>query len=199
VAAWLCEGFESEMIYFLLEEPSMKRALEKLLPRIIPGRSYILISHNGKGDLQNAIKTVVPTLSRQANAKIMILHDQDNHDCFELKRELKRLSEKSNCSVLIRIVCRELESWFLGDMKAVEQAYPRFKADKFRNKKKFRDVDIIQKPSEYLRKMVPELKKYDILPKLTVAEKIAGHMNTENNRSISFRHFVRGLEKLVSC
>ncbi|MDM8548943.1 DUF4276 family protein [Desulfobacterales bacterium HSG2] len=184
------------MIYFMLEERSMQRALENLLPIIIPGESYEIRSHNGKEDLQLAIRKVVPTLSRQPGVAIVILHDQNSHNCFELKNKLKKLSERAGCEVLIRIVCRELEAWFLGDMAATERAYPRFRAAKFQNKKRFRNIDGIIKPSEHLRQIVPELKGYDVLPKLDTAEKISACMNVANNRSKSFNHFVTGLNGL---
>ena len=188
VAAWLYERSESEVIYFLLEERSMQRALENLLPLIIPGESYEIRSHNGKEDLQLAIRKVVPTLSRQPGVIIVILHDQNSHNCLELKNKLKVLSERADCEVLIRIVCKELEAWFLGDMAAIEQAYPRFRAAKFQNRKRFRNTDEIKKPSEHLRRIVPELKRYDILSKLDAAERISACMNVRNNRSKSFNH-----------
>lgn len=42
-------------IVFLLEEPSMKVALEGLLPRILPGENFRLIAHEGKQDLAKSI------------------------------------------------------------------------------------------------------------------------------------------------
>lgn len=56
-----------------------------------------------------------------------VLHDQDSHDCKQLKQQLKRLCDQNNKhKLLIRIVCRELEAWYFGDLDAVEKAFPSF-------------------------------------------------------------------------
>jgi len=41
-------------VVFLVEERSMKTLLDGLLPRLIPGRSFICIPHEGKQDLEKA-------------------------------------------------------------------------------------------------------------------------------------------------
>jgi len=140
------------MIFFLLEEESMRLALKHLLVKIIPDQQYKLITYNGKMDLQTSIPKVIPTLSKNTKARIVIVHDQDNHDCLELKNKLLNLSKNAYCPILIRVACKELESWFLGDMIAIEKAFPKFKSKKYVNKKKFRNVDHIQKPSILLKK-----------------------------------------------
>ena len=186
------------MIFFLLEEQSIVSALNHLLPNIIPEEQYQFIPHNGNMDLHSSIPKLVPTLSKNQNAIIVIIHDQDDHDCIVLKNTLLTLSKNANCPILIRIACKELESWFLGDMKAIEKAFPKFKSDKWINKKKFRNVDIIQKPSIIIKKIIPELKNYDVIPKRKIAERISTYMDVNNNRSLSFNHFVEGLKKIIN-
>ncbi|MGV2390610.1 MAG UNVERIFIED_CONTAM: DUF4276 family protein [Microcystis novacekii LVE1205-3] len=45
--------------------------------------------------------------------------NQDSHDCQKLKKELGEICQNaSDAQVLIRIICHELESWFLGDLAA---------------------------------------------------------------------------------
>jgi len=184
------------MIFFLLEEESMKLTLKNLLVKIVHDEPYKLISHNGKMDLQASIPKIVPTLSKNINAKIVIVQDQDYHDCIDLKTKLLDLSQNAHCSILIRIACKELESWFLGDMKAIGKAFPKFKPDKYFNKKKFRNIDDIQKPSMILKKIIPELRKYEIIPKRKLAESISVHMDLHDNKSLSFIRFISGLKKL---
>lgn len=60
---------------------------------------------------------------RQPETRFVVLIDQDSNDCIVLKDRLSGLCQeggRENC--LVRIVCHELESWFLGDLEAVGQA-----------------------------------------------------------------------------
>ncbi len=184
-------------IEFLLEEESMKRALEILLPKILPpsykiGENCFLRPHNGKGDLQKSIPTKVRTFSHfYEPVKLVILHDQDSNDCTVLKKDLQKLCEENgDCPVLIRIPCRELEAWYLGDMDAIEQAYPTFKASNFRNKEKFRNPDDCRASSE-LKKIIPTFQKG------VAAKEIPKYMSIERNTSESFNQFVNGLKAFL--
>jgi len=184
------------MIFFLLEEETMRLLLNNILDKIIPDKQYKMIPFHGKMDLQASIPKIVPTLSKHLNAKIVIVHDQDNHNCLELKKKLLNLSKHSCCPILVRIACKELESWFLGDMKAIEKAFPKFKSKQYYNKKKFRNVDHIQKPSIILKKLIPELKNFDVIPKRKIAENISVYMDVNDNKSPSFNQFLSGVQKI---
>lgn len=185
-------------VEFLLEEESMKQVLEILLPKILPpsyklGENCFLRAHNGKSDLRNSIPKKVKVFSNfHEETKLVILHDQDSNDCQKLKQDLTHLcKENGKCPVLIRIPCRELEAWYLGDMAAIEQAYPRFNAKKHRNKEKFRNPDMCQATSE-LRKIIPTFQKG------VAARVIPKYMTIENNRSTSFNQFVSGLKQFLT-
>ncbi|MEL7501188.1 MAG: DUF4276 family protein [Cyanobacteria bacterium J06554_6] len=148
-------------IIFLIEEPSMKIVLEEILRKILPQSTrYICIPHQGKHDLRKSIPRKIKAFNRSnPETKFVILHDQDSKDCKDLKAELADLCEQAGRSdVLIRIVCRELESWFLGDLKAVEKAYqlPHKKLSKQQSRRKFRDPDQIDSAKEEVRKLVKE-------------------------------------------
>lgn len=113
-------------IVFLLEESSIKNVLEELLPKLIPPEiSYICISHQGKQDLAKSIPIKLKAFNKSSpNTKFIIVHDQDSHDCQKLKKDLREICQNaSDAQVLIRIICHELESWFLGDLAAVAKAY----------------------------------------------------------------------------
>jgi Domain of unknown function (DUF4276) len=187
-------------LHVLAEELSIKIVLDILLPSLLPnGTLFRVYSYNGKDDLQKAIQSVVPSLSRTPGAVVLIIRDQDQYDCIALKQELMRLTY-SNCSTnfKIRIVCRELEAWYLGDMDAVELAYPRFKADQYKNKSDFRDVDSIVDPVEKLRRLIPDYSQQERLPKLEIAQQVAVHMQIDRNRSTSFQHFFRAVTELIN-
>ncbi len=101
------------------------------------------------------------------------------------------------CEYSVRIICKELESWFIRDLKAIECAFPRFSAAQFENKSRFRKVDNITKPSADLLKLIPEFSNRKFLPKLEVSEKIAEFMNPDINKSKSFIHTIAAIKKLT--
>ncbi|MCP4214809.1 MAG: DUF4276 family protein [bacterium] len=179
----------------------MEHLLEIILPKILPPgyeprRNYFLRPHQGKSDLQKSIPRKMKAFSGYHEPVILvILHDQDSNDCIELKKKLTELCKSSgSCSFLIRIVCRELESWYLGDMQAIESVYPSFKAKKYINKAKFRNPDRCNAADE-LTKILP---KFSIKNKVKASKSIPQHFDIAGNRSVSFNHFVSGLKKLLS-
>lgn len=51
-----------------------------------------------------------------------MLRDKDSGDCVETKNRLAGICrDAGKPNALIRIACHELESWYLGDLSAVEQ------------------------------------------------------------------------------
>ena len=203
MAKSLHQGSKSVVPYLhiFVEEPSAKIVLDVILPKILPENVYFQVhSHQGKQDLEHAIKTTVPSISRIPGARILIVRDQDNDDCKKVKQRIKTIIRgRSFAPTLVRIVCRELEAWFLGDLKAVSEAYPRFKPGQHAGKVDFRNVDLIQNTHEYLLAIIPEYKDRENLPKLEVAESIAPLLDLENNTSESFNQFISGVEKLIAA
>lgn len=183
---------------FLLEEPSMENVLRILLPRILPSK-YILDEncflrpHNGKGDLLKSIPVKVRTFSNfYEPVKIIILHDQDSNDCKLLKKKIQELCDSNgDCPTKVRIVCRELESWYLGDMSAIEKVYPKFKKSTYFNKEKFRDPDSCNSYYE-LKKIIPEIQKG------FASRNIPNFFNLDENKSKSFQAFVNGIKEFLS-
>ncbi len=188
------------MIFFILcEEESMEKVLDIILPKILPADAgYRILPHQGKGDLKKALEKTLPSLCKVPGARIIVTCDQDMEDCAGLKKKLlKMIPESCKASLLVRIVCRELECWFFGDLNAVGKAFPRFKAKSFVNKSKFRNVDNIQNPDKKLCEIIPEYSNRESLPKIETARRIAPYLDIEQNRSTSFRHFISGVERLM--
>ena len=181
-------------LVFMLEEESARHLLEALLPRILGEFSsinYKCIPHQGKSDLEKSIPRKLKTWC-QPNTFFIILHDQDSHDCKELKQKLLEICAKQRERLpLIRIACRELEAWYFGDLDAVEKAFPKFKADKHRNKSKYRNPDDIDRPSKELQRIAKGFHKS------IAAREVPQYMDVENNSSKSFHHLVTGVQKLV--
>jgi hypothetical protein len=141
--------------------------------------------------LQKNIPSKVKYLSNHNNESVglVVIQDQDSEDCKLLKQKLAILCEKNgNVSKLIRIVCKELEAWYIGDFLAVHKAYPNFKYQNYINKAKFRNPDNCNAYDE-LRKILPEFQK------VSGAKKIAPFINIEANKSASFQQTISGLIK----
>ena len=149
--------------------------------------------------MEKAIRRTIPSISKIPGSRIIITRDQDSANCLKLKAELDEIA-KANCfcPYKIRIVCQELESWFLGDLDAIENAFQRFRSDNYRGKAELRNVDAINQPSEYLLKILPEFSGARHLPKLEVAEKVSQNMKIDRNRSTSFRHFIQSIRELTA-
>lgn len=180
-------------IIFMTEEPSMAVLLEHLLPSIIPAEvHHRIIRHQGKQDLQASIPRKLRAWNKSAH--FVIVHDQDSHDCLQLKAHLLALCQQSGrADSLVRIVCHELESWFLGDLHALELAYQEKGLAKLQSRKKYWQPDRLANAKQELRKLIPAYQ-----PAIG-SRAIAPHLSLDNdhNRSHSFHVFLRGIRCLV--
>ena len=59
-------------------------------------------------------------------------------------------------------------------------------------------MDNISNPSDFLKKIIPEYSNSDTLPKLETAQKIAKHLNLNNNKSESFNQMVKAIKDLTN-
>jgi len=193
-------------IEFLVEEPSMQAALENLLPRLLPPETtYRILVFEGKPDL---LKKLPDRLRGYAgwippDYRIVVLVDKDRQDCHELKRRPETAAREAGLStktgaggarfqVLNRIVVEELEAWFLGDIEALRQAYPRLPATL---EQRFRNPDAVKGgTSETLEKIMRRCGYFQSgYRKIEAARAISAHMNPARNRSQSFQVFRDGL------
>lgn len=183
-------------LIFLLEELSIKNVLEEILPKIISHEvHFICISHQGKQDLAKSILTKIQAFKKFSPAtKFIIVHDQDSHDCKTLKAELLEICQNAGqANVMIRIICHELESWFLGDLNAVEKAY-NLKPNSLsrqQNNNKYRDPDRLNSAKQELKNLVSEYYEG------THSKKIAPHLSLTDNKSRSFQIFIQGIGKFL--
>ncbi len=183
-----------ERVEILVEERSMYEFLLRFLPRILPSgyaieQNCFIRPHQGKSDLQKSIpKKIRGFQNHPLPVKFIILHDQDSNDCRKLKQELRALC--GNTPALIRIACRELESWYLGDMAALEEIYPRFKSEHYRQRKAFRTPDECFAAHD-LKRLIPTFQK------ISAARALGECIEIANNTSPSFRAFVEGLQTFL--
>lgn len=185
---------KDELIEILVEEPSMKNFLSGILPHILPdgyklNHNCFIREHQGKQDLKKSIPKKVRAYQHLSKpVKVVIIHDQDSADCKILKEELRNLVvSNSRVPSLIRIACRELEAWYIGDMDALESVYPIFKADKYRRWAKFRNPDICNASNE-LEQIISTFQKG------IASKEITKYLDLENNKSESFNQFISGIK-----
>lgn len=181
----------------LVKEPSMAEFLRIVMPPLLPDgwaidQNVFIRKHQGKSDLKKSVPTKLKAFSHwNEPIGFIIMQDQDSNDCRLLKQELQALcNDYKSMPVLIRIVCRELEAWYLGDMDAIQKAYPTFKAKNYSSKSKFRKPDQCNAKDE-LRKILPSYQE------TSAARNIAPHIKIDNNNSESFRQFVIGLKRFI--
>jgi hypothetical protein len=186
-------------LHIFTEEESAKILFEAILPKLLPeGVFFNVYKHQGKKDLEKGLRTTLPSISKIPGSRILITRDQDSGDCKDVKTRLNEIAfEFCQCPYLIRIVCHELESWFLGDLNAIKCVFPRVNADAYRNKAELRNVDKVVSPNEYLLKIIPEYNGRKYLPKLETAEKISPYLDLDNNTSASFNISISAIRSLV--
>ena len=182
-------------IIFLLEEPSMKVLLDNWLPRLFPGwverQHFLCIQHEGKSDLDRSIPRKLAAW-HFPDDRFVIVRDNDNTDCIALKARLRSLCQESGRSeTMIRLVCQELEGWYIGDLAALAAAFNRPMLDTPAHRKRFIYPDVWQKPSVEVKRLVPVFHKY------SGARVMALHLNPEKNRSRSLQVFVTGIRRLA--
>ncbi|MCF7668202.1 MAG: DUF4276 family protein [Verrucomicrobia bacterium] len=177
-------------IIFLLEERSMKVLLDGLLPRLVPGMSFLCIPHEGKQDLEKSIPRKLRAW-REPGVQFVIVRDNDRGDCRTLKDRLSAVcAENGRADALVRIACQELEAWYFGESQALAEAFNRKQLIGIDQKARYRDPDAIKQPSRDIVKLIPEFQK------VSGARHLASCLSRTGNRSRSFQVFIEGVERL---
>ena len=170
----------------------MRVLLDGLLPRLFPNLRFQCVPHEGKGDLERGIPRKLRGC-REPGVRFAVVRDNDGGDCRALKdhlRELCRAGRREDA--LIRIVCQELEVWYLGEPDALADAFGRQALRGIGQRARFREPDAVARPSEAVERLVPEFQK------VSGARRMARHVTRERNRSTSFRVFMAGIEAVAA-
>lgn len=182
-----------EHLVFLLEGQSEREFLELLVPRIIPTeiRPHFMV-FEGKQDLE---KNVIPKLKRWLlpNSQFIVMRDQDSGDCRIIKEGLlQKCVAAGQPDAIVRIVCKALETFFVGDWSAVAQAYQKPALAANHRKAKYRTPDQLGSPSEELERALHGYQKRE------GARRITPLLDLQNNRSNSFNVLIRSLREIAS-
>ena len=179
----------------LLEERSARAMLEIVLPRLpLPKDVYPqYIVFEGKEDLKNNIEGKLKGYLRP-DSVFLIMCDKDAEECYQLKRKLKEKIPSGRKAKVI-IACHELESFYLGDLQAVERGMNIPGIAKRQNKAKFRRPDeSISDPSKQLSEISNG--KYQ---KIGGSRAISSHLKLDgSNLSNSFRILLHGIRNLAA-
>jgi hypothetical protein len=184
------------MMVFLLEERSMEVVLRSFLPKLIPGWQegvdFLFVKHEGKADLEKSIPRKLRAWT--PSATFVIVRDNDGGDCVALKKRLLDLANgHERHRVLVRIVCQNLESWYLGDPLAVSLAYTKPSIAKHTHKKEFQNPDAYGNGDQILLRHIPEFSKGK------GALLIGPHLDPTRSTSRSFKMFCSGVKKMKEC
>jgi hypothetical protein len=183
------------VIEILTEEPSMEHFLSGILPKVLPDDYKVDVNcfiraHRGKSDLQKSIPNKMRAYPQFGYpVKVLIIHDQDSNDCKNLKNKITELCGMTTIPFVVRIACRELENWYLGQLAAIEKVYPETKASSLINKAKYRNPDLLHGANE-LNRMTQNFSKTQ------AAREISKHVDVNNNTSPSFNHTIRAIRHL---
>lgn len=181
-------------VIFLLEEPSMKALLDDWLPRLFPGwtegQHFQCIKHEGKSDLENSFPRKLRAW-REPNVRFVVVRDNDGANCADLKARYARLClDAGRPDTLIRLVCQELESWYLGDLTAVAEAF-QVNVDTTPLQRRFARPDEYNNAKQELQRLVPGYQK------IGGSRKLAPYLDATRNRSASLQVFLSGLQRIV--
>lgn len=180
-------------VVVFVEETSAKVLLESLLPRLLPeGVPFRVVPFEGKSDLEAQLSKRIKGW-REPDTRFVVLRDQDSGNCHEVKSRLRTLCLAGGRSdALIRIACHELESWYLGDLVAVERGLEIRGLSRHSEVAKFRDPDRLNNAAQELRSLTKG--EYQ---KVGGSRRIADHLDLSGaNRSTSFRAFCDGVRRI---
>jgi len=180
-------------LVFLLEEPSAKAMLETLLPRMLNAETrFRCIPFEGKQDLEKQIIRKIRGYQNE-HARFIVLRDQDSHpDCTAIKRKLLDLCAESGKSgrCLVRLACRELETFYLADLAAVERALDMDGLATHQQSRKFRNPDNLGSPSRELIALTGN--RYT---KVAGSRAMGECLRLDNERSPSFRNLIAAIRR----
>jgi hypothetical protein len=183
-----------KQLIFLLEEPSAKEMLKGILPGILPDHLHpVFRVFEGKQDLEKSLPRILKAW-RAPDCSFVVLRDQDSGNCHDVKNKLTDLCRQAGKdNVLVRVACHELESFYLGDLVAVEKGLGLSGIAKMQKKNKYRDPDRLTNPSQELENL-----SSGNYQKVSGSRAIAPYLHFDGNKSHSFGVLLSGIVKFVN-
>lgn len=177
-------------IVVLVEEASANEVVRAISHKLGLSARIKILKHQGIGDLKKSIANKIGSDPFETS-KFMVLCDADGKSCDALKRELIALVPQSKrAKTLVRIVCQELEAWYLAQPRALERAGALAKP--IPQSVLRANVDAIHDPKRTFRRCAHEKGQIEH------ARRIGRELDPDEIKSASFGHFVAGLRKLAA-
>lgn len=183
-----------EHLVFFLEGPSEQDFLKTFLPSLLPERITVHYQvFQGKQDMEKRLALRMRGWCR-AHTCFVVLRDQDSGDCVAIKNGVKQICRSAgHPNAVVRIACRELESFFIGDWAAVAAAFDMPALTKLGAKAMYRKPDVLGSPSGELKKHIPQYQKRD------GARRMGPHINPDRNQSHSFQVLLRSIQQIAAA
>ena len=179
-------------VVFFLEENSMEEFLNELLGRLFPKLVFQCVTYDGWSDLERSVPVTLRNWHVPGD-RFVIVRDSDGRDCQSIKeRIVASCKEIGRDDVLVRIVCQELEGWYLGDFAALAEAYDSPQVLRHQAKARFRNPDSVRNPSDEVATLVGPFRKTE------AARRLGCLVDVKRNRSQSFQVFVEGVRRLIA-
>ena len=182
-------------LVFFLEEYSARAMLDGLLPRLLPdGWLVRYIVFEGKQDLEKQLFRKLRAW-QLSDCEFVVLRDKDSGDCVRIRQGLvEKCDRAGKPATLVRIAIHELESWYLGDLAAVETGLELRNLARKQAARKFREPDRIARPVRELRELTN--KRYQ---KISGSRAIGPHLSLTGNCSRSFMKFISGVRNIIQA
>jgi hypothetical protein len=177
-------------LVFFLEERSARELLQGFLETRTPREWQVrYVVFEGKQDLERQLVRKLRGWTAP-DTRFVVLRDQDAANCTQVKGVLADLVSSSGREAVVRVACRELEAWVLGDLTGLGRAFDAPQVVRVANQRRYRSPDAVHRPIDELRRLVPEYQKVD------GARRVGPYLDPSRNESASFQAFCRGLGRI---
>jgi len=181
-------------LVFFVEDQSTKVMLSGLLPRVLPEEvQTTVIAFEGKSDLEAHLPLKLRGW-RTPDCRFIVIRDQDSADCRTVKSRLTEIcTTAGKPETLVRVACHELESWYLGDLLAVEQGLgiPGLSVQQMSST--LRSPDHLNNAKEVLIRITKQ-----VYQEVGGSRSIGPHLRTDSsNLSHSFQVFLAGVRRVA--
>lgn len=182
-----------ELVFFV-EGQSEKELLQGLVPRLVPEDfPFRVVPFEGKSDLEGQLIRRMRGY-RNPEACFIVMRDQDSGECRQIKANIKNLCVQADRpNAVVRIACRETESFYLADLAAVESALGLSGLVRFQGQRNYRGPDYLGSPSKELEKLTR-----GAYQKVSGSRAIGPHLDLGNTRSNSFKVLIEAICRLAS-
>ncbi len=158
-------------------------------------------------DLRMYLRAFDRKLSGMKNTSIVVVLDNDMNETKIFREKLEKLAIENMIFTdhVFCIAVKEMEAWLLGDMNAIEAAYPKVRKNAIKNytQDEIGDTWEVLANAVYksglsgLRKKAGNAYTEIGKAKKEWADRIGIFMDLENNRSPSFQYFITSLKDRI--